>query len=43
MLRLGMQALVLQLWGAKESRGFISGYHFMIALGAFLAPIVGKL
>lgn len=37
-----MQALILQLWGEKESRGFISGYHFMIALGAFLAPIIGN-
>jgi len=37
----GMQALILQIWGEKESRGFISGYHFAIALGAFLAPIIG--
>jgi len=36
-----MQALILQIWGEKESRGFISGYHFAIALGAFLAPIIG--
>uniref|UniRef100_H2YWL0 Major facilitator superfamily (MFS) profile domain-containing protein n=1 Tax=Ciona savignyi TaxID=51511 RepID=H2YWL0_CIOSA len=38
----GMQALVLQVWGEKDSRPIISGYHFAIALGAFLAPILAK-
>ncbi|XP_078483907.1 sodium-dependent glucose transporter 1 [Ciona intestinalis] len=38
----GMQALILQVWGEKDSRPIISGYHFAIALGAFLAPIIAQ-
>ncbi|CAK8693872.1 unnamed protein product [Clavelina lepadiformis] len=38
----GMQALILQVWGEKNSRGLISGYHFTIAVGAFLAPIIAQ-
>lgn len=37
-----MQALILQLWGEKDSRPHIAAYHFTIALGAFFAPLLGK-
>jgi len=38
----GMQALILQCWGERKSRPLISGYHFSISIGAFLAPLIAQ-
>ncbi|XP_078484295.1 sodium-dependent glucose transporter 1-like [Ciona intestinalis] len=38
----GMQALILQTWGAKSSQGLIAYYHFTFVIGAFFAPLLAE-
>ena len=39
-IAIGLQAIILQVWGPEKSRPLIQSFHFMYTIGAFLAPLI---
>lgn len=39
---LACQAFILQVWGEKDSRSLVALYHFLIAVGGIITPLIGK-